>query len=78
VEGKERRTKTSDRGKESVANTGSFTHLVQLPDHRGEFLVVLQDFVELSHRVGAELVVKTRHVLSGAALLSACVLLCDS
>lgn len=35
--------------------------------HFGEFVVVLQDLVELSHRVGAELVAKVGHFSSRVA-----------
>lgn len=50
--------------KQSIANTGlqkPLAYLVHLLDHFGEFLVVLQELVELRHRVAAKLVGKTRH-----------------
>lgn len=50
------------------------TYLVHLLDHFCEFLVVLQNFVELSHRVGAELVEKTRHFLAVVVCFSSPVL----
>lgn len=43
----------------------SFTYLVHLQNHFCEFLVVLQDFVELRHRVAAEVVGKTGHFRCG-------------
>lgn len=48
----------------------SQTYLVHLLNHRSEFVVVLQNFVELGHRVSAELVRKTRHFGSRPVFLS--------
>lgn len=78
---REKKKHTVTEKKQSGASLGlqkrnSFiTYLVHLLDHFCEFLVVLQNFVELSHRVGAELVEKTRHFFScGRVFLLACAL----
>lgn len=73
--GEKKHTVTEE--KESAANVGlqkasGSTYLVHLLHHFCEFFVVLQDFVELSHRVRAELVGKTRHFGSRRVFLLAC------
>lgn len=63
--------------KQSEANVAlqkqkALTYLVHLLYHLCEFFVVLQNFVELGHRVSAELVGKTRHFSCGCVFLLAC------